>query len=224
VPPDSSPASGPLPSQVPPAEKVDTASTKSQVNDTSAASSEAAKQVAENPAPRTTPPPPEASRPSSSNDTSSGSGGNNPTPKPNTEEAAQTTPPAGQSAPALDDLVKGAPTQTPSSDAVRPTPSSPGRGKAVATYRPPVPLKQVLPRFNALPPGVADTVQQIKVLVRVDESGRVVEARILEGKNRVGSILGGAALTAARQWVFEPASLRGKTIASDHTILFQFRH
>jgi len=67
-------------------------------------------------------------------------------------------------------------------------------------------------------------VQQIKVLVRVDETGRVVDARILEGKNRVGSMLGSAALTAARQWVFEPASLHGKTIASDHTILFQFRH
>jgi hypothetical protein len=37
-------------------------------------------------------------------------------------------------------------------------------------------------------------------------------------------MLANAALTAARQWIFEPASLRGKHIASEHTIVFQFRH
>jgi outer membrane biosynthesis protein TonB len=58
----------------------------------------------------------------------------------------------------------------------------------------------------------------------VDESGRVVDARLLEGRNKVGSLLASAALAAAKQWTFQPASLRGKNIPSDHTIVFQFRH
>jgi len=74
-----------------------------------------------------------------------------------------------------------------------------------------------------LPPGTAEPGGELKVSVRVDESGHVVDARLLEGQRKVSSILSAAALTAAKQWVFEPASLRGKNIASDHTILFQFR-
>jgi TonB family protein len=84
-------------------------------------------------------------------------------------------------------------------------------------------LKQVLPKITALPPGVAESAGEVRVAVRVDESGRVIDARLVEGKNRVSSMLASASLMAARQWIFEPASLRGKNVASDHTIVFQFR-
>jgi TonB family protein len=85
-------------------------------------------------------------------------------------------------------------------------------------------VKQVLPKLNTLPPGVADSAGEVRIIVSVDESGRVTDARLAEGSNKVGSMLGGAALNAARQWVFEPAALHGKNIPSNHTILFQFRH
>jgi len=129
---------------------------------------------------------------------------------------------------------EGAPPRTaPSSNASpqipgpAPTPSRqvvPTSTQSLQTYRPPRPVKQVLPRVNALPPGVVDAVGEVKVLVKVDESGHVTDARLLEGRKKIGVMLGTAALAAAKQWVFEPASLRGQSIASDHTILFQFRH
>jgi TonB family protein len=86
-------------------------------------------------------------------------------------------------------------------------------------------VKQVLPKISDLQPaGLADSAGELSVLVKVNESGRVVDARLVEGKKKFGPILRSAALIAARQWVFEPASLHGKSIASEHTIVFQFRH
>jgi TonB family protein len=78
--------------------------------------------------------------------------------------------------------------------------------------------------MSPLPSGVADSAVEVKVVVKLDESGHVIDARLIEGKKKFGSILRNAALSAAKQWVFEPASLHGKSIASEHTIVFQFRH
>ncbi len=39
---------------------------------------------------------------------------------------------------------------------------------------------------------------------------------------KLNAALIGAAVSAARQWKFEPALLRGKPVKSQHSILFQF--
>ena len=126
-------------------------------------------------------------------------------------------------APAENTGSKSASVQTPAPAGAAAPKTNTSGAQPVLTYQPPRPLKQVLPRVFALPPGAADAAGEVRVVVRVDESGQVIDARIVEGR-RVGSMLANAALTAARQWIFEPASLRGKHIASEHTIVFQFRH
>lgn len=139
-------------------------------------------------------------------------------------ETAQLAKPDEPIAPAENNVRKSAPVQMPAPARAAPPKTNTSGAQPVLIYQPPRPLKQVLPKVFALPPGAADAAGEVRVVVRVDESGQVIDARILEGRNRVGSMLASAALTAARQWIFEPASLRGKHIASDHTIVFQFRH
>ncbi len=128
-------------------------------------------------------------------------------------------------APAQTAPVNSVPEQVPQvTDA---THEQPGRtdAKPLVSYRPPRPVKQVLPKLGALPAGIsAETIGEVRVVVKVDKSGHVVDARLIEGNKKIGSIVANASLAAAKQWVFEPASLHGETIASDHTILFQFRH
>jgi TonB family protein len=85
----------------------------------------------------------------------------------------------------------------------------------------PKPLLQVLPNTKSFPPGTITQVTRVEVQVRIDTGGHVTAARVLnEG---VGSILSAAAITAARQWTFQPATMRGEKIPSNHTILFEFR-
>jgi TonB family protein len=149
---------------------------------------------------------------------------NSPVEKTNTADTAQLSKP-DEPIHALDDnAAKSASVPPPVPARVSPPkPSAAAAAQPAVTYNPPRPLKQVLPKVAALPPGAADAAGEVRVVVRVDESGRVIDARILDGR-KVGSMLASAALTAAKQWIFEPASLRGKNIASDHTIVFQFRH
>lgn len=141
--------------------------------------------------------------------------------KPDTAATAQLSRPGGQTMPIQNGATGSAPAQTPSlARATRPSESP--NSQPLPTYRPPRPVKEVLPKISALPQGTADATGELKVLVKVDESGLVIDARV-DGNKRIDPTLRDAALGAARQWVFEPASLHGKSIASDHTILFQFR-
>ena len=135
------------------------------------------------------------------------------------------SPQAGGGVPAPAGSPNSAPGQIPQAQGTQPTQAAPAGAKPLLTYRPPRPSKQVLPKLSALPAGIAaEAVGQLKIVVRVDESGHVVDARLIEGEKKVSSILANASLAAAKQWEFEPASLHGKNVASDHTILFQFRH
>jgi TonB family protein len=61
----------------------------------------------------------------------------------------------------------------------------------------------------------------VEVEVRIDVSGRVSAAH-LETPN-VKPQLASAAMAAARQWTFQPATLRGQRVETSHTIIFEFR-
>ena len=63
--------------------------------------------------------------------------------------------------------------------------------------------------------GLAGTVV---VEVTVDEDGRVINAKVTCGPG----LLAGAALTAARQWIFSPTKLSGRPVKVIGTISFHF--
>lgn len=118
---------------------------------------------------------------------------------------------------------KNSPLTTPSQtepDAAKPLPSS--ISPTPVNYQPPRPLRQVLPNVSVLPAGVLAQASQLEVLVKVDERGRVTEATPVQNGRRINPALLGSAVTAARQWKFEPATMHGKAIASQHSIVFQF--
>jgi len=93
---------------------------------------------------------------------------------------------------------------------------------APAVYVPPQPLKQVLPKFHFIAPAALLNSGELEVTVQVDAKGNVTAAH-LENPGGVNSALGGAALSAAKRWIFRPATLRGQAIASRHTIVFRFQ-
>ena len=61
----------------------------------------------------------------------------------------------------------------------------------------------------------------LQVAVIIDEQGVVTTARALNPK-AVGSFLAAQAVSAARDWKFEPAQIGGQSAASTYTILFRF--
>ncbi len=89
-------------------------------------------------------------------------------------------------------------------------------------YVPPKPLRQVLPNLKGLMPGIARSVKQIEIAVRVDKEGKVRAAHLADHEPKLPSAFVDAALSAARQWRFTPATLRSVRIESDHVIVFQF--
>ena len=78
-----------------------------------------------------------------------------------------------------------------------------------------------MPNTKALPPGTVPQVTRVEVQVKVDATGHVSGARALN--DNVRGPLSATAVAAARQWTFQPATLRGEPVASDHTIVFEFR-
>jgi len=92
--------------------------------------------------------------------------------------------------------------------------------KAVVFIGPKV-LLQVMPNTRNLTPGSITQTTRVEVEVRVDNSGHVKAAHLLN--NNVKNQLGAAAVAAAKQWTFQPATLRGQKVESDHTIVFEFR-
>ncbi len=73
--------------------------------------------------------------------------------------------------------------------------------------------------------GMAATVSmllQVEVSVKVNEKGHVTEARLAGDRSSVPVYLAFAALDAAKQWSFQPATLRGQNVASDHILVFKF--
>jgi hypothetical protein len=86
---------------------------------------------------------------------------------------------------------------------------------------PPHPLRQVMP--PATPAGVIlykDV--RVQIQVSVDERGRVIAAHPLASPEKMSQSLLGVALNAATQWQFQPATLHGRAVGSEYTIVFQF--
>ncbi|MBV9294807.1 MAG: energy transducer TonB, partial [Acidobacteriaceae bacterium] len=57
----------------------------------------------------------------------------------------------------------------------------------------------------------------------IDTGGRVKVAKLIKPGTDIPEALRDSVLQAARQWVFTPATMHGKPVSSDHTIVFDFR-
>jgi TonB family protein len=90
-------------------------------------------------------------------------------------------------------------------------------------FVPPRPLLQVMPNTRSLSPGLISQVTRVEVEVRIDEAGRVASARVLNDGGAGKPALTNAAVSAAKQWTFQPATLKGEKVESQHTIVFEFR-
>jgi len=88
-------------------------------------------------------------------------------------------------------------------------------------FMPPKVLLQVMPNTRNITPGSITEVTRVDVEVAIDRQGHVKSAHVTSAN--VKSQLATAAVTAAKAWTFQPATLRGQTVDSDHTIRFEFR-
>ena len=59
---------------------------------------------------------------------------------------------------------------------------------------------------------------KVDVRVVISEMGRVVDAKALNGP----MMLQGAAIAAARQWVYKPATLNGAPVKTESVLTFTF--
>lgn len=87
-------------------------------------------------------------------------------------------------------------------------------------YTPPRVVRRVRPNTNGLPFSELSASADVEVQVRIDADGHVTEASIVS--NTPNEFLTTAALSAAKEWAFEPAKLRGKSVPSDYRIVFHF--
>jgi hypothetical protein len=149
---------------------------------------------------------------------------------------AQNQPPAGS--PALkqtSDIQPSAlPSQSAGSPALQnpvtqlaanppaPVPTKVNAPSPIERYTPPKPIRQVLPDISDLPPSVIAATREIDIIVTVDKSGHVTHTQVEKRGRKMAKVIIAAAETAARQWVFDPARLDGRTVPSEHSIVFQF--
>jgi|GEM_PF-3181686 len=87
------------------------------------------------------------------------------------------------------------------------------------TYVPPRPLKWVKPDLQLFGLSKLSESADIKVKVRIDETGRVIAAHaLIEGPKHDEKLMA-AATAAVRQWIFEPAKAHGTNVPSDDMIV-----
>ncbi|MBV8808564.1 MAG: TonB family protein [Acidobacteriaceae bacterium] len=101
--------------------------------------------------------------------------------------------------------------------------SNSGKSLSDATYIPPRPLKQVVPSQANFGYLELSRPVDIEVRVRIDARGKVAEAQVVNTPSGNENVLTSAALSAAKQWLFEPAQMGGDRVPSDHRIVFHFR-
>jgi TonB family protein len=147
---------------------------------------------------------------------------------PQQNAAAQPPPhPVSSQPPGAGSTINGWDTSAPetprpaaSPDTTTPAPALESRPPA---FGPPKPLLQVMPNTRSLAPGLITQVTRVEVAVRIDNTGRVMSARALNENGNTKAALSQAAVNAARQWTFQPATLQGEKVESEHTIVFEFR-
>ncbi|MBV9760183.1 MAG: hypothetical protein JO340_06445 [Acidobacteriaceae bacterium] len=127
------------------------------------------------------------------------------------------TPPSTiATVPADDPVTKALQSSAPAPSPIAAQTSAPAVSRATGSapaYVPPRPLKWMQPNIPMTEP------LDIRVKVRIDESGRVVSAHALvDGPKHDRKVLTAVA-AAIRQWTFEPAKAHGSNVPCEETIV-----
>lgn len=88
-------------------------------------------------------------------------------------------------------------------------------------YVPPRPIKWSAPSAKSLGASHIPAPTDFEIKVRIDESGRVTAAHALLDRTRHDETVTAAVTAAVKQWVFEPAKMQGKNVASEQTIVIR---
>jgi hypothetical protein len=80
-----------------------------------------------------------------------------------------------------------------------------------------------MPNLRSIAPQLLYDTATIDVQVSIDAAGRVVEAHAINAGKKINQAVVGEAVKAAMQWIFEPATHRGKPIPATHVITFRFQ-
>lgn len=102
-----------------------------------------------------------------------------------------------------------------------PTPGAAPVNHQTAVPRPPVPTRQVTPRFPSDIKQYLISNTPVKVLVHIDAQGEVIRAEPIS-KQSANVVLIQAALDAARGWAFQPATVGTTPVASEMVLEFNF--
>ncbi len=140
----------------------------------------------------------------------------NPSQPSSTRQTAAISPPAAQTG----NSNSAAPAKAPGPTSA----GAPQTSALGAAFVPARPIREVLPDSRIVSESALQTNPQIELTVLVDKEGRVRSARVVNKGKNISQNLIGAAIAAAKQWTFQPATLHGRSIATDHTIVFQFSH
>jgi TonB family protein len=87
---------------------------------------------------------------------------------------------------------------------------------------PPEPLMRPAPDMRMLEPGLINGPVHVRVQVNINADGHVTAAHLVAGGQKIRPTLAGAAVTAAKQWTFRPATMHGQRVPSEHVIDFEF--
>ena len=88
-------------------------------------------------------------------------------------------------------------------------------------YVPPRPIKWAAPSAKSLGASRASVPADFEIKVRIDESGHVTAAHALLDRTRHDEAVTAAVTAAVKQWIFEPAKMQGKNVASEETIVIR---
>lgn len=150
--------------------------------------------------------------------------------KPQTASAVLEAPPSlATGAPAQ--IAKGLPLHEPAvprwteppkqTSAVAAAPAVKQAASPQALYEPPKALRKVLPQH---PTGIrlSSSAVEVSIEAHVETSGNVTRLTPTPDAAKVPADFVRAAMAAARQWRFSPATLGGKPVAAEHLITFRF--
>ena len=90
------------------------------------------------------------------------------------------------------------------------------------TRRSATPVRQVRPVLPDNVKALLTIRANVKVLVQVESNGRVTDAEPVESGGYLNRLLGAAASSAARLWVFNPATEGDRKVASELTVELSF--
>jgi TonB family protein len=143
--------------------------------------------------------------------------------RPDSQPQPQPAGVPGTQPPSAGSVINGWDSSAPAAPRTVPTTTVASFETKAPVFIPPKPLSQVMPNTRTLAPGAISQVTRVEVTVRIDSTGHVLSAHVLNENGSTKGALSAAALAAARQWTFQPATLQGEKVESEHTIVFEFR-